>query len=97
MKTKTIEKLSEMNGKVYVYLANDDIGNKFMQQAEAEGFTFGDGAQPTKRCYAEIMAINDDRTINFVGTIGRIAFGCDAKLIRVDFAKYLSGENDYIK
>ena len=88
------------NGKVYVYLANDEIGNKFMQQAEDEGFTFNDGAKPTSRCYAEIMAAKD--TINFVGSVGRMAFGSGAetvnsqKLLRVDFAKYANGESDYL-
>ena len=73
-----------------------------MKQAEDEGFTFGDGATPTERCYAEIMAVNKDKTINYVGTNGRIAFGAGAKkigdqdLIRVDFAKYLAGEENYI-
>ena len=94
--SKTIRSLSERNGRVYVYLANSAIGEKFIQQAEKEGFTFGDGVKPTKRCYAEIMAVNRDITINFVGANGRIAFGSGAKtigdeeLIRIDFEKYIS-------
>lgn len=86
--------VSKSNDKVYMYLANDEIGNKFMQQAESEGFTFDDGAKPTSRCYAEIMAVNDNYTINYVGSVGRIAFGSGAetvngqKLLRVDFEKY---------
>lgn len=100
---RTIKNLvNQNNGKVYVYLANDEIGNKFMQQAEDEGFTFNDGVKPTSRCYAEIMAVNDNYTINFVGSVGRMAFGSGAetvngqKLLRVDFAKYASGESDYL-
>lgn len=94
--SKTIRSLSEQDGRVYVYLANSAIGEKFLQQAEQEGFTFGDGVKPTERCYAEIMAVNRDITINFVGIIGRIAFGSgaktigDEKLIRIDFEKYIS-------
>lgn len=100
---RTIKDLANKNkGKVYVYLANDKIGNKFMQQAEGEGFTFNDGAKPTSRCYAEIMAVNDNSTINFVGSVGRMAFGSgtktigNQKLIRVDFAKYVNGESNYL-
>lgn len=94
--SKTIKSLSEQNGRVYVYLANSAIGEKFLQQAEQEGFTYGDGVKPTERCYAEIMAVNRDITINFVGANGRIAFGSGAKtvgnekLIRIDFEKYIS-------
>lgn len=93
--------VNKNNRKVYVYLANDEIGNKFMQQAEDEGFTFNDGAKPTSRCYAEIMAVNDNYTINFVGSVGRIAFGSGAetvngqKLLRVDFEKYANGNGVY--
>ena len=100
---RTIKNLvNQNNGKVYVYLANDEIGNKFMQQAEDEGFIFNDGAKPTSRCYAEIMAVNDNYTINFVGSVGRMAFGSGAetvngqKLLRVDFEKYANGETDYM-
>ena len=100
--TRTITELSKKNGRVYVYLANVAIGEKFLQQAEDEGFTFADGAKPTERCYAEIMAVNRDITINFVGMNGRIAFGSGAetvngqKLLRVDFEKYANGESDYL-
>ena len=99
--TRTITELSKMNGRVYVYLANVEIGEKFLQQAEDEGFTFADGAKPTERCYAEVMAVNGNLTINFVGANGRIAFGSgvkkigDDELIRVDFEKYAAGEENY--
>lgn len=98
---RTIKELAKQNGRVYVYLADTETGNKFMTQAESEGFTFADGIKPTERCYAEIMAVNRDITINFVGTNGRIAFGSGVKtvgneeLIRVDFKKYSAGDEDY--
>ena len=95
---RTIKNLSKLNGRVYVYLANAEIGHRFLQQAEAEGFTFTDGVKPTEHGYEEIMAINHDGTLNFVGTNGRIAYGSgvrhvgDKQLIRIDFEKYLSGK-----
>ena len=98
---RTIEELSKKNGRVYVYLANVAVGEHFMQQAESEGFMFEDGAKPTERCYAEIMAVNGNKTINFVGSIGRMAFGSGAQtvngqqLIRVDYEKYIAGAKDY--
>ena len=97
MKDRTLEKLSRRNEKVYVYLADREIGNRFLRDAEKEGFTFGDGKKPTSRSYAEIMAVNSDRTINYLGSIGRIAFGSGAKkvggryLLRVDYKKYVNG------
>lgn len=103
MNNRTIKNLvNDKNSKVYVYLANSGIGNKFMQQAESEGFVFGDGAKPMSRCYAEVMAVNDNLTINFVGANGMIAFGSGTKTIagksfvRVDFEKYINGAEDYL-
>ena len=96
---KTVRELAGIDGRVYVYLDNDDTGNAFMRQAEKEGFAFGDGVKPTERGYETIMAVNRDMTINYVGTVGRIAFGSgtetigNEKLVRVDFAKWLAGED----
>jgi len=99
---RTINDLSKLNGRVYVYLANAEIGNWFLQQAEAEGFTYHDGVKPTERGCSTIMAVNRDKTINFVGTNGFIVFGSGAKavgseqLIRIDCEKFLSGADDYM-
>lgn len=98
----TIKELSNREGRVYVYLVNQTVGVQFLQQAEAEGFTFCDGAKPLEREYEEIMAVNKDGTLNFVGTNGRIAFGSGTeliggkKLIRIDGEKYLSGADDFL-
>ena len=99
---RTLKALTALNGRVYVFLANDEVGKAFLAQAEAEGVLFEDGAVPTSRPYATVMAINHDGTLNYVGTNGVIAFrvGADTigteKLIRVDYEKYASGAQDYL-
>lgn len=98
---RTIKELSNLKGRVYVYLPNATVGTVFLQQAEAEGFTYCDGVKPTEREYEKVMAINHDGTLNFVGTNGRIAFGAGASavgtepLIRIDYEKYVTGAKDY--
>lgn len=93
--SKTIRNLAEMDGRVYVYLADETIGKQFLEQAEREGSTFSDEVKPTERHWSELMAINHDGTINYVGSNGRIAWSSGTKavgtekLIRVDFRKYL--------
>ncbi len=79
MKTlKTI--LSENTGRVYAYLEDEKARKSFVCQAESEGFTFCDGCSLSSREIGDIMAINRDFTINFVGFIGRIAFQCAEKV-----------------
>ena len=98
---RTISDLAKTDGRVYVYLSDDETGNRFLRMAEDEGFTFADGARPTERQYEEIMAVNHGKTLNYVGTAGRIAFGAGAetvggeRLIRVDFRKYAAGNPDF--
>lgn len=86
-----IKKLSEMNGRVYVHFNNAAECESFLRQAEQEGFTFADRAKPTLRHCADVMAINKDMTINYVGTNGRIAYYSGTKqigdetLIRIEY------------
>ena len=96
MYSNIIRKLAAQDGRVYVYLADEAIGRLFLEQAEQEGFTFGDSVKPTQRHWSDLMAVNHDGTINYVGTSGRIAWSNGAKttggetLIRVDYRRYLS-------
>lgn len=78
---RTITELSQLDGRVYVHLATPELARQFMQQAEAEGFTFADGVKPTKRDAPDIIAVNADRTINYIGIFGRMAFGSGAESV----------------
>lgn len=86
-----VKELSEMNGRVYVHFKSAAQGLDFLRQAEQEGFTFTDGAKPTSRQCADIIAVNKDGTINYVGTNGRIAYHSgvkkigNEKLIRIEY------------
>ena len=87
----SIKELSEMNGRVYVHFKSAAQGLDFLRQAEQEGFTFTDGAKPTSRQCSDIIAVNKDGTINYVGTNGRIAYHSgvkkigNEKLIRIEY------------
>ncbi|MGN0527249.1 MAG: hypothetical protein ACI4IF_07410 [Acutalibacteraceae bacterium] len=98
---RTIAELLNLDGRVYVYLSSKNVAKIFLQNAEAEGFRFGDGKKPTKRKRDDIYALNKNFTINYVGYIGHIAFhhpNCfeSDNLIRIDYSAYLSGAEKYI-
>lgn len=92
----TIREFAMQDGRVYVHLATPELARKFMEQAEAEGFTFQDGTKPTKRKADTVMAINRDLTLNYVGMFGRMAYGsgtattCGKPLIRVEYAEVVA-------
>ena len=98
---RTIAELLNLDGRVYVHLSSKNVAKIFLQNAESEGFRFGDGKKPTKRKWDDIYALNKDFTLNFVGYIGHIAFHHPSyfdndKLIRIDYCAYLSGAENYI-
>lgn len=99
---RTIANLLNLDGRVYVYVPSKNIRRLFLKNAQEEGFMFADGVKPTRRrAYDDIYALNKDFTLNFVGYIGHIAFHHpevpnDYNLIRVDYAAYLSGAENYI-
>lgn len=90
---KPLTALSRLDAKIYVHLPTPDLGKAFMEQAEAEGFTFFDGAKPTTRLDETFVCLNADYTLSFVGTFGRMAYGsgtrttCGKPLIRVEYAE----------
>ena len=98
---RTIAELLNLDGRVYVHLSNKNVAKIFLQNAESEGFRFGNGKKPTKRKWDDIYALNKDFTINYVGYIGHNAFHHpnyfdNDKLIRIDYSAYLSGAENYI-
>lgn len=78
---RTLTELSQMEGRTYVYIENEELMQHFIQQAEKEGFTYCDGAKLTERFPAYVMALNPDKTINFVGMNGRTAWQTKTKTI----------------
>lgn len=85
--------LSTNTGRVYVYFATEGVCKRFLQDAENEGFTFTDGTKPTQKHTSDVLAVNPDLTINYVGAIGHIAYQAaskigNQKLIRIDYRDF---------
>lgn len=95
---KTIKDLVNSTDKrVYVYLKDEATAKQFVANAELEGYRFGDGVEISKRSTDNYYAINRDMTVNFIGWVGRMAFHSkDPKLLRIDYAKYINSEDDYV-
>ena len=98
---RNVTELSKLNGKVYVYLRGEVIARRFLQDAENEGFTFGDGEKPTARLGNNLYVVNRDWTISHVGWAGHMAFQSakrigEQELIRVDYERYLLGEENFV-
>lgn len=93
---RTLKNLSkELKGDVYVWLRDAQTGERFLRDAEQEGFMIGN-EKPTAKPHAQVMALQDD-AICYVGTNGMLRFGCGdtADFHCVDYEKYVSCAADY--
>ncbi|MBQ3264342.1 MAG: hypothetical protein IJH07_01060 [Ruminococcus sp.] len=87
---KTIKELASMGERVYVYLKDKETAQRFLRDAEAEGFTFGDGVHPTERHWSDLYAIHSDGTLNYVDVIGHIEYGSSAdSVVRINYSQLL--------
>ena len=94
---RTIRQLINSDKKVYIFLKNKAIQSRFMSDAEGEGITFGDKVKPTKRQADDIMALNADEMICFLGWAGRMCYHYGGNTaIRIDYEKYIDDADDYV-
>ena len=92
---RTLTELIKTNSKVFIRLANDNLGQKFMQQAENEGFVYH-GQNPTALHAESIMIIHNDYTLGtLVGMAAHMHYHYCPKEMRVDYARYINGFDDY--
>lgn len=91
---RSIEKLrSEYDGKLYVFSKNKEIGEKFLRDAEKEGYLFGKD-KPTDREWSDLIAVEKDKTISYVGALGRMARSAGS-VIEIDYDKYAQNKENF--
>lgn len=94
---RTIENLrNTLNGKVYIFCKDDQTAKEFLVDAEKEGYLFGT-IKPTDSQPDDIIAVEDNKQLSYVGFVGRVAWQSAEKdkLHKIDYAKYKSGADDY--
>ena len=65
-------------GKVYIRLDTAADGERFLKQAEAEGFRFSNGALPTSRPWAKLCSATTDGALSYATFAGHAAAGANA-------------------
>ena len=94
---RTIEALrNSLEGKIYVNFRTEEVFQRFLEDAETEGYLAGD-REPTEagmRC--DIKAILYDKRICNCGAMSHMAYGAGGSNIhRIDYEKYVNGDDDY--
>ena len=93
---RTIKRFTSKVNKIYFFLKNTDVCQKFYQAAEAEGLSFA-GIPPTQMHTTDIIALLSSKEISYVGWAGRMCYhNCKTGVIRIDYDKYASEDADYL-
>ena len=82
MMNRSIKELREnLNGKIYIYLKDQETAEKFKSDAEKEGYTF----QIESNDFGKIVAL-EKYGISFPGFVGHLAFSNpkSGKMNRID-------------
>ena len=95
---RTINMLVEIlpGDEIWMYLKDREICRRFYEDAEAEGFMFGD-IKPTDSPADDIIVVHSDHTLGHPGFAGHMGFyqAFTNEWIRVDYAKYITGDKDF--
>lgn len=85
--------------RIYLYLRDRDSFKTFTENAVKEGISFGDGKNLIDKKYDDVIALNEDMTVNYVGMFGHQDFNhpevASRYIFRIDYAKYIAGEKNY--
>ena len=97
---RELKDLVKDNEQVWIYCENESLQSKFLNQAETEGFMALNGQKPTELFHHQLYGINSDMTMGYLAImIWCLSFPKDGSVdphLRVNYEKYISGEEDYI-
>lgn len=98
--TRTLTELRKgLKGRIYIYLEDEKICNVFLKNAEDEGYRFGK-IKPTKNDGSNIIALEKNKQLSYVGFVGHMAFQCPdgvkGNFYRIDYKKFINGDKDYL-
>ena len=93
---RTIKDLINRDKRVYIFMRTKEIQFRFMSDAAREGIAYADGVKTTERAVDDIMVLQADGTICFLGFAGRMKYHHNKeKSVCIDYEKYIDGEIDY--
>jgi len=96
---RTLESLrNEFEGHIYLRFHSKQEYEDCLVRAENEGFRFGEHL-PTEFLgeWQNMLALCENKQLSFCNTFSRMAYSCNPQnVLRIDYAKYIGGEEDYI-
>ena len=84
MSERTLSALrNSFEGKVYIIIKGEELQKQFLNDAEHEGFHFGT-IKPTGSSTDDVIALEPNKQLSYVGFAGRDAIQCNGGNMRKD-------------
>ncbi len=95
---RLLKDLLKSDSTVWICCESDDSKERFLHQAEEEGFIALSGIKPTELFHHRLYGISDDMTMGYLSNmIWNLTFrSVDDKHVRIDYEKYMVDEEDYV-
>ena len=96
---RTIKHLYETHrdkGNIYIYLQKEAMRYQFLVDAWQEGFTFSDGIPVLFKSPAAMICLTQEGYLVYPGVYGAMGVQLSNDRTRVDYEKYIHGEEDYL-
>ncbi|MBO5576103.1 MAG: hypothetical protein J5956_07370 [Ruminococcus sp.] len=96
---RTLAQLRDsFEGHIYLHFGSEAEYEAFLVEAENEGFRFGERLpHEFSGSWHDIVALTQNKGVCFCNTFSRMAYQCGGdNVLRVEYAKYAGGEEEYI-
>ena len=95
---RSLKSLIEKNKKVWFYCGTKELQNRFLEQAEEEGFVTMSDEKPTSLSLQHLYGINEEGTMGYISHfIWLKSFHADNKdILWIDYDRFICGEDDFI-
>ena len=101
MTKRTLSELrNELEGKLYIIIKGEGLQRQFLVDAESEDFRFGK-IKPTDNLPDDVIAVEYDKQLSYVGFAGRTALQCRGGDCAVgyfhviDYGNFKCGDDDF--
>lgn len=89
--------LISVNEVVWIFCRNKELAERFLKQCETEGFRTLNGQKPTGLYPNRFYGIFDDFTMGYLANmIWHLTLKNEDDHVRIDYEKFISGDEDYI-
>ncbi len=94
---RTLDNLrSAYQGKIYIWFESDEVYEQFKFNAKNQGYMIGSYQPEECPWERDILSLQQEKKLTACNIISYCAFNEGKDVVRVDYGKYIAGDEDYL-